>query len=695
MRRLVVGWLACVGSAQGSFHVGNDAYSTHELNDITSGVQLHDLDATPAAFGDFDSDQYTDMFVVPPTRDEVRVLLWDHAQHIFTPGPVARHLDYVVNVVASDFNMDGRLDLLVYRDPGGGVGALGNASLGAGKSSCTMLTFIPGLNSAFGDPVDLAPAFGQPLVLNADDDMAPDLFGEACANDGALGGRGKRAFWLNDGRASFDRTTARMGDAKLAEVPSPAAVDLDGDCRADLVLPTRREDGRVELEVWLATDQGLADYTSASTSAMVPEPSRRVVLPRGVQQLTWADFNGDGAQDAVSPACDDAEGCGANSTSASDSLLLITRCVRPASLPTLRFSPLSPHHPLPGATTATLGLVGVLGSHHEAASSVSTKKLCRGDPDFRLEVSSIAIDMLPPTLISFVHSESRSPLHVPPTVRAGDFDMDGFTDLVVGLEDEDGRAHVAVLRNRKGEAFDAMAWRTNSDGSIVISDSADGEDGGGSLSGAHAAAFFDVDESGNLDLLLLTGTAAAPAVRLYRNAFSSDDYFLKVMSLNGLCLRWCGNGEADPMPPPYGVNTHGITYAFASTSATGSKRLFSGTQLSSSAHSPLATPFVLFGLGRTNDYVNEFYVGLPTGHRRRFDAGIIPNSQLIAIPTPPDKPARWTIELYISKASLLPWVALAVSAGLVIIGAVVVLLEWRERLEDAREKKAMAPSLPL
>lgn len=252
--------------------------------------------------------------------------------------------------------------------------------------------------------------------------------------------------------------------------------------------------------------------------------------------------------------------------------------------------------------------------------------------------------------------------------------------------------------------------------------------------GAHGGAFFDVDERGNLDILLLAGSRDAPEARLLRNAFSSDEFFLKVITLDGQCLRWCRGASEDPDPPPYGVNQPAVTYAFSSKSAVGGRRVYTGAQLAVSAHAPLLTPYTLFGLGRTNDYVTDFWVGLPSPHKRRFDAGIIPNSQLIVIPSPPDRPSRWTVELYISKAEMLPWVALALSAGLTLIGLVraasapraprprpprslralgvriayaaaapaaraapqgAIALEWRERREDVREKKAMAPSLPL
>jgi len=643
-----------------------EAFTTHELRDLTDSVRLDGLgDATPVAFGDFDSDQYTDVFVVPASRDELRVLRWDHEGHAFVAGPtVSEGIGGIVNVVASDFNRDGRLDVIVMREPPART-AWSN-STHAPERPCTRLTFIPGHITAFGDPVELAPAFGQPTALNVDADPATDFFGEACADASTLRGRGPRSFWLNDGKGAFVRKEALMGSEPLAHVPSPAAVDVDGDCRADLVVPVLDgSGGGVTLEVWLAAGDGHAGHLAPEATVAPPTyPSASLSLPPGVQQLAWADLNGDGAYEAIGPVCDAELGCGGNATGAVEMVVVST----------LRRKALS-------------------------------KDLCTPDPAFRLASSNMTVQGLPSWYVGWASPAAHGPLPVPPLVRLGDFDLDGLPDVLAGLRDASGAAHVVLLRNRHGEAFEVAFWRMTAGGSIVVTEQApsnphawDGPnpDLATAHSGAaHSAAFFDVDETGNLDVLLLGGSRKAPSMHLLRNDFSSDDYFLKVLTLDGECLRWCAGADRDPDPPPYGVNQPGVSYMFQSTAATGSKRIYAGTQMGVSAHSPLATPFVLFGLGRTNDYVNDFWVGMPSQHKRRFDAGIIPNSQLIAIPTPWERPSRWTIELYISKASMLPWVALALATGLTCIGMVVIFLEWRERREDFLEKKAMAPSLPL
>jgi hypothetical protein len=164
---------------------------------------------------------------------------------------------------------------------------------------------------------------------------------------------------------------------------------------------------------------------------------------------------------------------------------------------------------------------------------------------------------------------AHSRLAHPAAVRLGDFDLDGFPDALAGLATAGGGgggggAHLALLRNARGGGFDATEWRPTSTGAFAVVGSAaaqaparggsakgdGGGGGGGGLGGggggvvieameavpaggdgAYSGAFYDADERGALDVLLLAGTAAEPRVRLLKNDFSTDDFFLKVAAL--------------------------------------------------------------------------------------------------------------------------------------------------------------------
>ena len=79
---------------------------------------------------------------------------------------------------------------------------------------------------------------------------------------------------------------------------------------------------------------------------------------------------------------------------------------------------------------------------------------------------------------------------------------------------------------------------------------------------------------------------------------------------------------------------------------------------------------------------------------RSFQQAIIPNSRLVVLPYPYDEPDDWEIRLYLEPRQQLN-VLIALCSALALIGAVIVLLEIRERIQDGREKKVFAPALPL
>lgn len=74
---------------------------------------------------------------------------------------------------------------------------------------------------------------------------------------------------------------------------------------------------------------------------------------------------------------------------------------------------------------------------------------------------------------------------------------------------------------------------------------------------------------------------------------------------------------------------------FTVTDLNGEKRIRSGTQLSQSGRLSLQTPYIVFGLGRTSDYIQDFAFAVPLqgpGKHYNYWICIIPNSQLVAIP---------------------------------------------------------------
>jgi integrin alpha FG-GAP repeat containing protein 1 len=92
----------------------------------------------------------------------------------------------------------------------------------------------------------------------------------------------------------------------------------------------------------------------------------------------------------------------------------------------------------------------------------------------------------------------------------------------------------------------------------------------------------------------------------------------------------------------------------------------------------------MFGLGRTPNFVDTLMVGI-AGKSKAWTQ-IIPNSQMVVIPSPLNQTSKWRAQLFItpSKMILLSVVALTGTCGLII--AIIGALYWKERREDRIEK---------
>lgn len=153
-----------------------------ECSDITKLVFGSVRDVRPAAFGDFNSDELTDVFVTRgglAQHKTVEVLLAADEEPFLRGSDLKCNFSRpVTSVVPGDFDGDAFMDVLVVTAD----------SLG---SSDTYVHIVWGgvspLNcSAASEP--LLHMQGQPLAIDYDQDMIIDLFG--------VDQLGQRAFWI-------------------------------------------------------------------------------------------------------------------------------------------------------------------------------------------------------------------------------------------------------------------------------------------------------------------------------------------------------------------------------------------------------------------------------------------------------------------------------------------------------------------
>ncbi|KAG8001335.1 T-cell immunomodulatory protein, partial [Nibea albiflora] len=108
-------------------------------------------------------------------------------------------------------------------------------------------------------------------------------------------------------------------------------------------------------------------------------------------------------------------------------------------------------------------------------------------------------------------------------------------------------------------------------------------------------------------------------------------------------------------------------------------------QLSQSAHFSLQLPYTVLGLGRSANFLDHLFVGIPrqsgeTEIRKQEWTAIIPNSQLIVIPYPHNDPHRWSAKLYLTPSNSVLLTAIALIGVCVFILVIIGILHWQEKV---------------
>lgn len=602
---------------------GDQLYLLDGYND---GLGLLNFNGTIEAFGDFNSDQYTDVFMLSTDRKTLSIYLWHHALYSFIEqSSLTETSGTITNVAPGDFNYDGKLDVMVFGHTGP-------------ELSQTFLKIY------LGDRADLSidPFFsttnitGQPLILDYNADLKLDLY--STYDD-------VRTFWVNEGQ-TFHMEPQGTSESSPISVPnSNAFVDLNGDCISDLVV-TSIKNNVSQFEFWINQDGGFKLDKVFKASV-------------GAGQVTFADFNGDGTMDLLYPQCWPRENCTEANT---------IRVVFNMQIPVCK-------HLWTDSSTCR-----------------DSTALCKVDNNYNFDSmtsltstgGSIVIsgDMLgAPNRHLLVNSEFSTL-----TIRAGDYNLDGYPDILIPFMDNNGNTEIELWQNVPCTV--ALCGSDATDNGLrtfqVVSD---GTDALTNIANATSATFFDFDENGALDIIVLC--EETKKVHMVYNNFFNDAYFLKTLGSNGVCNAWCSNGQKFPDPKPYGVNFPGSVWKFTVSDLSGNVRVTQGVQLSQSGYLALQTPYILFGLGRTSNYIEQIFMGVSVKESVWFNMwnGIIPNSQVVAFPYPPDEPTLWTLELFVKTSGLTLWVIVAVVSLLLVNSVVIFYFRWREKQEDKKEKE--------
>lgn len=241
-----------------------------------------------------------------------------------------------------------------------------------------------------------------------------------------------------------------------------------------------------------------------------------------------------------------------------------------------------------------------------------------------------------------------------------DYDYDGRIDLFVVTASQR-----RMLRNTLSDGTLSFEAQSSSSGQFESLYS---------VAIASAAAAYNTDQDGRQDLLLGTDSGAA----LWYNNIEQERQFFVTSILDAAKFR------SDPYP-------------FADSAGSTSLVVFDGKQ-GKEAHACSQCPasgssrFVeacqcTVGLNNMLNYVEELAAG--AGSSQRSYTNLLPNSFAVVYPQDPGDSGAWRLELYTQRhIGSIIGVIIVLSCSIVVLGAAIVFLMWREHKEDKKQRYA-------
>jgi len=614
-----------------------------ELDDISIGTQI-------TAYGDFNNDKKTDFVSLSDDFKILSVFLYSGDEGSFSLFYQTSFKQKILGVIPGDYNYDGLLDLLVITpkveaDPSPLI-------LNVLYRKRDFPYFLIEKKMELESPI-------MPMAFDAQGDRYVDLL---------FISKGKRYITsLLDNEATkqtitpFSDLISKSPDClsySLVEnndfmnPHSNAFIDFNGDCASDLFFTTKDPEGNLVFEIWLRDSTGgfcLVDAT-------------KITLP-GISAVSIGDMNNDGRLDLVyieSPE----------------------DLAQPMNLHII-------YNQFPTDPSGPCKLVDASMKSPFNSSSFNMKL-----DNFSLSVTQITPINSSLFQTSRLFSPDKTNIR-PPKIRLGDVNIDGNVDImlvvanssdknpkygatIVGINmgKEDGIIfHEAKVSNEILSYFQVSVNTTDKNSELIpLKDFP-----------VLYASFFDFDEKGSLGIwmTLYNEDKHSSLIGIY-NFVSTSNFILKTLGLNGN-----NQFESDDIGLRLGGIYHGSSVECIVNDVNGKARIAKAAQLAQTAYTPLELPYAFIGLGRTNNYVQDFSMGIAqslgdSDHQKMSWTPIIPNSQLIVNTL---KYSDWTLDVYVNPISQTMLVVMITLLILLLLAIVILLLHLKERKEDKKNEE--------
>lgn len=615
------------------------------LDGLTNGAQI-------MAYGDFDNNKYTDIVTIDDSLRTITISLYSHDSSSFSTLTSIKLNENIVSVIPGDFNYDGKLDLLVTTqsssstDPETYLKYFFRTSdspyFGKSENTPNMEANIKGLT--------------QPFVFDVDGDRNLDVL--FIDSNGV-----RKVYFVNGDELDTQEFSSFVSSGSgclpyssvssfpFAKPHSNAFIDFNGDCAADLFLTSVDTNSNTIFEIWLRDPRDTRFFCLVDVA--------KITSPISV--VSFGDINNDGRLDMI------------YATQPTDTTQAMTINIL---YNTFSYSPSNP------CSLSNSDMISPFKSTaYNSQESVS---------------GAVQLVSLPTSSYS-VGTRLYSPdtVNRPSKIRVGDVNIDGLTDLLLIVNDptkgNSFYGSVVLLMNQGGTiTFDRSAVTSDDQVYFTINDdiTLTGSVANTDIASIHAqyASFFDFDELGHLGLWIVVQDQKTPTSTLNGvfNFVSTENFILKTLGLNGYT-----KSGSDDITNSLGGLYYGASVECKVTDIDGNAMLSKGAQMPQSAYNPLDLPYIFIGLGRTNNYVENFALGITTKNgssdlQQSTWTPIIPNSQLI-VNTIPN--GTWTLDVYVNPTSETILIVFTTLVILVVLGAFIIYLHVKEKEDDEKNRE--------